>query len=58
VLLDDPTDLASLAAATERLLRSPEEAARIGANARARVSEEFIGDRHLEQYAQVLQHLL
>jgi trehalose synthase len=58
VLLDDPTDLASLAAATEHLLRSPEEAARIGANARARVTEEFIGDRHLEQYAQVLQHLL
>ena len=58
VLLDDPTDLASLAAATEHLLRSPEEATRIGANARARVTEQFIGDRHLEQYAQVFQHLL
>ena len=58
LLLDDPNDLASLAAATEHLLRSPEEAARIGANARTRVTDEFVGDRHLEQYAQVFQHLL
>jgi trehalose synthase len=57
VLLDDPHDLAAVGAAVEHLLRSPEEAARIGANARTRVAEQFLGDRHLEQYAQVFQQL-
>jgi trehalose synthase len=58
VLLDDPLDLAVFGAAVESLLRLPEEAVRIGANARARIVAEFVGDRHLQQYWQVLQHLL
>ena len=58
ILLDDPHDLTALAAAIERLLRSPEQAARIGANARTRVATEFIGDRHLEHYARVFRQLI
>jgi len=51
ILLSDPTDLAACGAAIERLLRDPLEAARLGANARARVTDAFLGDRHLERYA-------
>jgi len=58
ILLDDPHDLTALAAAIERLLRSPEQAARIGANARTRVATQFIGDRHLEHYARVFRQLI
>jgi trehalose synthase len=51
ILLADPTDLPAAGAAIERLLRDPLEAARLGRNARARVTDEFLGDRHLERYA-------
>jgi len=51
VLLRDPADLAACGAAIERLLRDPLEAARLGRNARARVTDAFLGDRHLERYA-------
>ncbi|HEX4805135.1 MAG TPA: glycosyltransferase [Conexibacter sp.] len=53
LLLADPHDLAACGAAIERLLRDPLEAARLARNARARVVEEFLGDRHLEQYARL-----
>lgn len=51
VLLPDPADLPACGAAIERLLRDPLEAARLGANARAHVTDAFLGDRHLERYA-------
>jgi trehalose synthase len=57
VLLGDPHDLVAFAAAVEQLLHSPEDAARIGANARSRIAAEFLGDRHLEQYAAVFQQV-
>jgi trehalose synthase len=53
LLIDDPHDLAAFGAAVERLLGDPREAARLGANARARATEEFLGDRHLEQYGRL-----
>ena len=52
-LLIDPHDQAAFGAAVERLLSDPREAARLGANARARATEEFLGDRHLEQYGRL-----
>jgi trehalose synthase len=58
LLIDDPRDLAGFGAAVERLLRDPEEAARFGANARARALDEFLGDRHLEQYGQLFASLV
>ena len=58
LLLDDPHDLAALGAAVDHLLRSPDDAARIGVNARSRIADLFLGDRHLEQYAHVFQLLI
>ena len=50
LLLDDPHDLVEFGAAVERLLSDRVLAARLGAAARQRVLDEFLGDRHLEQY--------
>jgi trehalose synthase len=57
LLVEDPRDLRSFGGAVERLLREPEEAARLGAHARARALAEFLGDRHLEQYAELFARL-
>jgi trehalose synthase len=58
LLLDDPHDLAGLGAAVERLLRDPEGADRLGHEARRRVTDEFLGDRHLERYADLFAALI
>lgn len=50
LLIDDAHDLGAFGAAIERLLRDPQEAERLGRNARTRAATEFLGDRHLEQY--------
>jgi len=57
LLVDDPTDLRAFGAAVESLLRNPEEAAQLAENARARVVDEFLGDRHLQQYALLFEQL-
>ena len=57
VLLADPRDLQAMGTAVDRLLGSPREAARLGARARRRVSDEFLGDRHLIQWVNLLQEL-
>lgn len=54
LLLDDPTDLAAFGSATRRLLDDPGLAAKLGANARRRAGEEFLPDRHLEQWAALI----
>jgi trehalose synthase len=53
LLIEDPHDLAAFGSAVERLLKEPDEAARLGANAHAKAAEEFLGDRHLEQYGRL-----
>ena len=53
LLVDDPHDLAGFGRAVETLLRDPEMTLELGLNARARAAAEFLGDRHLEQYADV-----
>jgi trehalose synthase len=53
LLVQDPTDLVSFGAAVESLLRDREDAARLGENGRQRVIDEFLGDRHLEQYGRL-----
>jgi trehalose synthase len=53
LLIEDPHDLGDFGAAVERLLRDPDEAARLGANAHARAADRFLGDRHLEQYGRL-----
>jgi len=57
-LLGNPYDLAAYASAVADLLADPVEAARMGANGRERASEQFLSDRHLEQWAQLLALLL
>jgi trehalose synthase len=58
LLVDDPTDLATFAAAVNRLLADPSVAGRLGVAACIRAVEEFVGDRHLTRYADVLQGLV
>jgi trehalose synthase len=57
LLVADPSDLASFGTAVLTLLSDRAEADRLSANARARAGAEFLGDRHLEQYGQLLAHL-
>jgi trehalose synthase len=58
LLLEDPDDLAGLGALVSRVLASPSEAARLGENARHRVSERFLPDRQLLQHAALIHDLL
>ncbi|HUN78696.1 MAG TPA: glycosyltransferase [Solirubrobacteraceae bacterium] len=53
LLIEDPHDLPAFGSAIERMLREPEEAARMGERARARAAAEFLGDRHLDRYARL-----
>jgi trehalose synthase len=58
LLVEDPLDLPSFGAAVERLLRDPDETARLGRNARDRARDDFLGDRHLARYAGVFGKVL
>ena len=58
LLIDDPHDLAAFGAAVETLLQDRAEAERLRANARARAVAEFLGDRHLNQYAELFERLM
>ena len=57
VLVDDPTDLQAFGASVESLLRDRAAARRLGRNAHRRVTDEFLGDRHLEQYGVLFEQL-
>jgi trehalose synthase len=57
LLVDDPADLLAFGAAVESLLRDPDAAAQLGRNAHRRVTDEFLGDRHLEQYGLLFEQL-
>jgi trehalose synthase len=56
-LLVDPHDLTAFGGAVSRLLDNREYAERLGANARARVTTEYLGVRHLVQYAELLRRI-
>jgi trehalose synthase len=58
LLVDDPADLPAFGAAVEWLLRDPAHAARLAQNARRRVIDEFLGDRHLEKYGVLFEQLV
>jgi trehalose synthase len=57
LLVDDPRDPAEFGQAVRRLLDDPPYAELLGENARQRATAEFLGDRHLEQYAQLFEQL-
>jgi trehalose synthase len=57
LLVQDPTDLRAFGAAVESLLRDREYAGQLAENGRRRVIDEFLGDRHLEQYGLLFEQL-
>jgi trehalose synthase len=57
LLVDDPADLPAFGAAVESLLRHRDAAAQLGQSAHQRVLDEFLGDRHLEQYGLLFEQL-
>jgi trehalose synthase len=57
-LLHEPDDFDAFATHVSFLLRSPADCARLGANGRRRVAERFLADRHLIQYATMLERLV
>jgi trehalose synthase len=57
LLVDDPRDPVEFGTAMRRLLDDRPYAERLGASARRRATEEFLGDRHLAQYAQLFAQL-
>ena len=58
LLLDDATDLEGFAALVATVLEDDALAARLGAAARERVRDQFLGDRHLRQYGALFEQLL
>jgi trehalose synthase len=58
LLLPDPRDLDALALALHRLLTNERLARRLGEAAEARVRSEYLGDRHLMQYADLFIQLV
>ncbi len=58
VLLDDSRDLESFGAAVDTLMRDPGLRGRLGAAARERVRDHYLGDRHLAQYVDLFTALL
>jgi trehalose synthase len=57
LLIDNPRDPVEFGYAVRRLLDDPPYAEQLGANARRRAIVEFLGDRHLAQYAQLFAEL-
>jgi len=58
LLVDDPRDLAAFGEAVSSLLREPERAEAMGEAAQARVRDQFLGTRHLAQFADLLSGLV
>ena len=58
VLLPDPADLAAFGSQVRRLLDDPGETQRMGKAAQERIRENFVGDRHLLQWAQLIDAIM
>jgi trehalose synthase len=58
LLLSDPTDSRAFVTALRRLLRDEKMAVQLGAAARIRVLDQYVGDRHLEQYVELFGRLV
>jgi len=57
ILLHDPSDLEAFGTALHELLVNPNELATLGAAARRRVVSDFVGDKHLAGYAELIGRL-
>jgi len=58
ILLDDPADLVAFGDTLADLLERPDEIVQLGSRARQQVLEDFVGDKHLVRYAQLIQWLV
>jgi trehalose synthase len=58
LLVADPTDLTTFGRHVSALLADPGQAARLGAAARDRVLADFLSDRHLLRWVEILDRLL
>jgi trehalose synthase len=58
ILLDDPSDRTAFAGAVCGLLNDPRRARAMGDAARARVTAEYLGSRHLAQYVRICAQLI
>ena len=56
-LLADPTDLDAFAETVREVLEDPSDAARVSHAARERVREQFLGVRHMLQYAKLFEEI-
>lgn len=54
LLIDDPSDLPAFARTLRTVLEDAPMGERLGRAARARVLDEYVGDRHLERYVDLL----
>jgi trehalose synthase len=57
VLLHDPADLAAFGDAVATLLGDPARMRSLGRRARRHVRDNFLSDRHLREYAQLIRHM-
>jgi trehalose synthase len=57
ILIDDPRDLASFGRAVRDLLERPEAAATMGRRGRRHVRLHYLSDRHLLDYARLIEHV-
>jgi trehalose synthase len=58
ILIDDPTDLESVARAVDGFISDPARAREVGDAARQRIIDDFLGTRSLVQYMHLLEKLL
>jgi trehalose synthase len=58
LLLPDPADLAAFGSAVRQLLDNPDKAERMGKAAQEHIREHYVGDRHLLQWAQLIEALM
>jgi trehalose synthase len=57
ILLQDPRDLHAFGAAVRHLLEHPAEAATMGRRGRRHVRAHYLSDRHLLQWAELIEHV-
>jgi trehalose synthase len=58
ILLRDPADLAAFGSAVRQLLDSPGDARRMGEAGKEYIRENYVGDRHLERWAQLIDAIM
>ena len=58
ILLPDPADLAAFGSAVRQLLDSPDDARLMGEAGKEYIRENYVGDRHLAQWAQLIDAII